>query len=114
MRLTMSALGHKRTCAVQKPMSALPPIATAKADFRKRSCLLYPRKRTCAVQLGDVRLGPIADIGIYSITSSARESDTLRPKWSWGRAQKLTEVGADLERESAFELSFALARAFPA
>src|SRR5262245_18696316 len=29
-------------------MSALPPIATAKADFRKRSCLLYPRKRTFA------------------------------------------------------------------
>src|SRR4030095_9692938 len=27
-------------------MSALPPIATAKADSRKRSCLLYPRKRT--------------------------------------------------------------------
>jgi hypothetical protein len=26
------------------------PIATAKADFRTRSCLLYPRKRTCAVQ----------------------------------------------------------------
>jgi len=32
----MSALGHKRTCAVQKGMSALPPIATAKADSRKR------------------------------------------------------------------------------
>ena len=31
----MSALGHKRTYAVQQPMSALPPIATAKAKFRK-------------------------------------------------------------------------------
>jgi hypothetical protein len=30
----MSALGQKRTYAVQKAMSALPPIATAKADFR--------------------------------------------------------------------------------
>jgi uncharacterized protein (TIGR00369 family) len=32
-------------------MSALPPIATAKADSRNRSCLLYPRKRTfdCAI-----------------------------------------------------------------
>jgi hypothetical protein len=29
----MSALGHKRTYAVQKGMSALPPIATAKADI---------------------------------------------------------------------------------
>jgi hypothetical protein len=46
----MSALGHKRTYAVHKAMSALTPIATAKADFRKRSCLLYPRKRTCAAQ----------------------------------------------------------------
>src|SRR5262245_30120381 len=27
-------------------MSALPRIATAKADIRKRSCLLYPRKRS--------------------------------------------------------------------
>jgi len=29
----MSALGHKQTYAVQKAMSALPPIATAKADI---------------------------------------------------------------------------------
>src|SRR5262249_19617155 len=36
----MSALGQKQTYAAHKGMSALPPIATAKADFRKRSCLL--------------------------------------------------------------------------
>src|SRR5262245_42179471 len=48
----MSALGQKQTCALQNRMSALPPIATAKADFGKPSCLLYPQKRTCAVQLG--------------------------------------------------------------
>ena len=30
----MSALGQKQTFAVQQPMSALPPIATAKADIR--------------------------------------------------------------------------------
>jgi hypothetical protein len=35
----MSALGQKRTCAVQKAMSALPPIATAKADFSNPSAL---------------------------------------------------------------------------
>jgi hypothetical protein len=29
----MSALGHERTHAVQKGMSALRPIATAKTDF---------------------------------------------------------------------------------
>src|SRR5262245_17339279 len=38
----MSALGQKETYALQQAMSALPPIATAKADFRTRSCLLYP------------------------------------------------------------------------
>src|SRR5262245_31049817 len=46
----MSALGHKRTCALQKTMSAFPPIATAKADSREPSCLLCPRKQTCALQ----------------------------------------------------------------
>jgi len=41
----MSALGQKQTCAVEERMSALPPIATAKADIGKPSCL----KRTCPV-----------------------------------------------------------------
>ena len=45
----MSALGHKQTDAAHKLMSALPLIATAKADFGKPSCLLYPQERTCAV-----------------------------------------------------------------
>jgi hypothetical protein len=53
----MSALGQKRTFAVQQRMSALLPIATAKADSRKRSCPLHPRKRTCAVQLGMSAMG---------------------------------------------------------
>src|SRR5262245_9626840 len=38
----MSALGQKRTFALHQPMSALPPIATAKVDIRNRSCPLYP------------------------------------------------------------------------
>ena len=46
---SMSALGQKQTCAARKGMSALPPIATAKADFPQKSCPLYPRKRTHAV-----------------------------------------------------------------
>ena len=32
IQVVMSALGHKQTFAPQKAMSALPPIATAKAD----------------------------------------------------------------------------------
>jgi hypothetical protein len=48
----MSALGHKRTYAPQQAMSALPPIATAKADICPGACLLCTRKRTRAAQLG--------------------------------------------------------------
>jgi hypothetical protein len=36
IRGPMSALGQKRTCAAQKAMSALPLIATTKADTRKK------------------------------------------------------------------------------
>jgi hypothetical protein len=46
----MSALGQKQTYAPQKRMSALLPIATAKADMCQWSCPLYPQKRTHAVQ----------------------------------------------------------------
>jgi hypothetical protein len=53
----MSALGQKQTRAVQQSMSALSPIATAKADSGKGSCPLYPQKRTCAVQLEMSALG---------------------------------------------------------
>jgi hypothetical protein len=42
----MSALGQKQTYALQQAMSALHPIATAKADFRKTSCLIYPGLRS--------------------------------------------------------------------
>src|SRR5262249_40102178 len=50
----MSALGHKRTFAVQNGMSALPSKATSNAT------------------LGNVRFGPEADMASYSRTSSAR------------------------------------------
>ena len=53
----MSALGQKRTFAVQKGMSALPPIADMCDATR------------------DVRFGPTADIRpVHSITSSAMEN----------------------------------------
>ena len=59
----MSALGQKRTYAVQRPMSALLSIATAKADPRKRPCPLYPRKRTCRQPIAK---SAIADINVQS------------------------------------------------
>src|SRR5262249_50662079 len=49
MACSTSALGQKQTFALQQPMSALHPIATAKANFRKGPCPLYLQKRTCAV-----------------------------------------------------------------
>src|SRR5262249_1956039 len=64
----MSALGQKQTCALQRLMSALPPIATAKADIGKLSCLLYPRKRTCAVQL---RMSPLAQYQTFKTSRMA-------------------------------------------
>src|SRR5262245_43117471 len=42
----MSALGQKRTYAVQNAMSALPPIATAKADLSQAVMSALPQKRT--------------------------------------------------------------------
>src|SRR5262249_35559127 len=65
-RWAMSALGHKQTYAPQKGMSALPPIATEKADMREWSCLLYPQERTCAAQpamsaMGQKRTSPSLD-----------------------------------------------------
>jgi len=51
----MSALGQKRTYAAQNVMSALPPIATMKADFRKRPCPLYPPKADMCGATSDVR-----------------------------------------------------------
>src|SRR4030095_7259193 len=59
----MSALGQKQTYALQQAMSALHPIATAKADICASSCPLYPRKQTCAVHqlmsaLGQKRTWP--------------------------------------------------------
>ena len=58
----MSALGHKRTYAVQQPMSALLSIATAKADSRKRPCPLYPPKADMCGALAHVCFVPIADM----------------------------------------------------
>src|SRR5215468_1868415 len=76
----MSALGHKPTCAVQNVMSALYPIATAKADIRKRSCLLYPRKADMCSARGHVCFGPIADIAIL-IRSPRQRDQALRAVW---------------------------------
>ena len=57
----MSALGQKQTCALQNLMSALPPIATAKADMPQMVMSALPPKAEMCGATGDVRFGPIAD-----------------------------------------------------
>src|SRR4029453_8186450 len=68
----MSALGQKQTCAAQQVMSALLPIATAKAKFPKRPCLLYSQKRTCALQLGMPAFQSLAAVGVKRWAKSSR------------------------------------------
>ena len=58
----MSALGQKRTCAVQKGMSALPPIATSIAHFG------------CPLRAKSGRRDNL-NSPCYSMTSSARPSN---------------------------------------
>ena len=54
----MSALGQKQTCAMHQPMSALPPIATAKADMthRRRGTYQLLIARLMTISVGHARL----------------------------------------------------------
>ena len=66
----MSALGQKQTFAVHQPMSALPPIATAKADMPQMiMSALHPIADMCSA-LADVCSGPKADIVDQSLSAS--------------------------------------------
>src|SRR5262249_20866848 len=70
----MSALGQKQTYAPQNIMSALPPIATRECGCSQRVMSALPLTADMCSALDHLRLGPIADIPSYSITSSAMES----------------------------------------
>jgi hypothetical protein len=58
----MSALGQKQTYAVHKLMSALPPIATAKADLPQTVMSALPLKADMCRARAHVWYGPEADI----------------------------------------------------
>jgi len=66
----MSALGQKQTYAVQKAMSALPPIATAKADLSQTVMSALPPKADMCGALADVCFGPKADIAHNTLDHS--------------------------------------------
>jgi hypothetical protein len=59
----MSALGQKQTYAVQQVMSALPPIATAKADMPQMVMSAFPPKSDVCAANRHVCFGPKADMG---------------------------------------------------
>jgi hypothetical protein len=50
----MSALGHKQTFAPRQATSALPPIATAKADMPQMVMSALPPKAGMCAALADV------------------------------------------------------------
>ena len=82
----MSALGQKQTCAMHQPMSALPPIATAKADMPQTlMSALHPKADMCGANR-HVCFGPKADIQLAMRTpiSVARR---IRP-WGYGLNKK--------------------------
>jgi hypothetical protein len=69
---SMSALGQKRTYALQQAMSALHPIATRESrHLPKVMSALPPKADMCGAQ-ADVSFGPIADIRVCRRTSVAR------------------------------------------
>src|SRR4029079_5022132 len=67
----MSALGQKQTYAVHKGMSALPPIATAKADMPQMVMSALPLKADMCGATSNVGYGPKADIFIGSLSRQA-------------------------------------------
>jgi hypothetical protein len=78
----MSALGQKQTYTVHKAMSALPPIATAKADFRTGHVCFTPESGRVQCTRPCLLWAKSGHPIIYSIISSARaciDGGTLMP-----------------------------------
>jgi hypothetical protein len=66
-------------------MSALPPIATAKADMPQMVMSALPPKAEMCGATGDVRFGPKADIAYASINRAIRAK---KGEWGNGEAQR--------------------------
>src|SRR5262249_20915295 len=92
-------------------MSALAPIATAKADSHKRSCLLYPQKQTCAARqrmsaMGQADITGLSLLKVNGLVTASRvelctphlvHALMLRSAESHGRAEPNVEVTEILE-----------------
>src|SRR5262245_23127257 len=73
------------------------PIATAKADIRTRSCLLCPRKRTCAVQLA---MSAKAQKRTFQQIDSHQKTPGHCPGFSAAILHALVREGGELEVET--------------
>jgi hypothetical protein len=71
--MSMSALGHKQTYAVQNGLSALPPIATAKADMPHNVMSALPPKADMCGANRHVCFGPKADVRLLDYHIGASE-----------------------------------------
>ena len=67
MQLRMSALGQKQTSALHNVVSALPPIATAKADMPQMVMSALPPKADMCGANRDVRLTPNSGHSLLSL-----------------------------------------------
>src|SRR5262245_66210508 len=74
-------------------MSALHPIATAKADIRKRSCPLYPQKRTCAVQT------PMSALGQKRTFAVQKGMSDLPSRADYAAQQRMSGLGLRATRK---------------
>src|SRR5215467_8894262 len=91
----MSALGQKQTYALQKAMSALTPVATAKAYSRKRSCPLYPRKRIALQESHVTQLFPAffnfeKSAGVNSGVNSGVNKTAIVPEMAVHQGRKVS------------------------
>jgi hypothetical protein len=78
----MSALGHKQTCAMHQPKSALPPNSDRKSGFPQPVMSALPLKADMCSAVAHVCFGPIADIGYLSINCAVRAE-----KSEWGNRE---------------------------
>src|SRR5262245_35592454 len=117
----VSALGHKQTYAVQQPMSALPPIATAEADIVK-SLLEAPMWLLRGSLLADNLHGSVP-IGILTFGHIAVQSPPYGELGLWcvsrQRSGLVTNVLMSLDRrclmlsQQSGTLNFDIQRCFP-
>ena len=91
----MSALGHKRTYAAQQGMSALPPIATAKADMCQWSCPPKANSGHSTIVSPDARPWRVSDLA-----RNVKATDKITHDQDQTRAEKESDDHIPVVRQS--------------